>query len=249
MRLSLIFTFLSYEIKRAVARKKVLVLVAFLLLLDTLPYFALQHSASSLVPPELYPYVWVAGILIPQPLFMQFIAIFIAAGAMSEEYEQGTAELLMSKPVSKMEYVIGKFAGGYVLLLMILLLNSVVSLLSAYVTFGPQTALGVLPGAYLVLAYAAMLFYSLSFMMGELLRRSSLAYIFASATLFTSEIIGFYMTLIYNLTGNEFYRAAEIYLPTSPVSSLPSQYVISGLPSVCRISSPQCQAVQLCFFR
>ncbi len=230
MRASVIHSFLTYEIKRSLARKKVLVLVAFVLLLDTLPYYALATSASSLIPVALYPYVWIAGVLIPQPLFVQFVAIFIGAGAMSEEYEQGTAELLMSKPVSRMEYVTGKFLGGYVLLVLILALSSFVSLASSYLAFGTQLGLGVLPGAFLATAYAALLFFAISFMLGELLRRSSLAYIFASATLFTSVIIGGYAELIYNLTGNAFYKPVTIYLPTAPVDSLPVQYITSNLP-------------------
>ncbi len=230
MRASVIYSFLAYEIKRSLARKKVLVLVAFILLLDTLPYYALSTSASTLIPAALDPYVWIAGVLIPQPLFVQFVSIFIAAGAMSEEYEQGTAELLMSKPVSRMEYVTGKFLGGYLLLVLILALSSFVSLASSCLAFGTQLGLGILPGAFLSTVYAALLFFSVSFMLGELLRRSSLAYIFASATLFTSVIIGFYTQLIYSLTGNTFYKALQVYLPTAPVDSLPVQYVTSNLP-------------------
>lgn len=230
MRPSVVYAFLSYEIKRSVARKKVLVLVAFVLLLDTLPYYALATSASSLIPLSLYPYVWIAGVLIPQPLFFQFVAIFIAAGAMSEEYEAGTAELLMSKPVSRMEYIVGKFFGGYVLLLLILALSSCVSLVSAFLSFGTQLSLQILPGEFLVAAYAALLFFTMAFMLGELLRRSSLAYILSSAILFTSVIVGFYMGLIFTLTGNAFYRTVQMYLPTSPVNSLPVQYISENLP-------------------
>lgn len=231
MRLKVIYAFLAYEMKRSLARKKVLVLVAFLLLLDTLPYFALEQSASSFIPQSLYPYIWIAGVLIPQPLFIQFVAIFIGAGAMSEEYEQGTAELLLSKPVSKMEYVVGKFLGGYVLLVLILALSSAVSLVSAFLTFGTQLSLEILPGELLGTAFAALLFFALSFMFGELLRRSSLAYIFSSALLFTSLIVGFYLGLIFRLTGNAFYSTVQLYLPTEPVDSLPVQYVSANLPS------------------
>jgi len=230
MRPGVVYSFLTYEIKRSLARKKVLLLVAFVLLLDTVPYYALATSGASIIPSILYPYVWIAGILIPQPLFIPFVAIFIAAGAMSEEYEQGTAELLLSKPVSKMEYVVGKFSGGYTLLLLILLLSSGVSLISAYLAFGTQLSLEILPGAYVTVAFSSLLFFSVAFMVGELLRRSSLAYIFASALLFTSNILGFYMELIYRLTGNEFYHAVQIYLPTSPVDSLPVQYISTNLP-------------------
>ena len=231
IRPRIISTFALYEIKRALARRKVLILVVFVLLLDTLPYYALSTAGRDIIPSIVDPYVWIAGVLIPVPLFIPFIAIFIAAGAMSEEYEQGTAELLLSKPVSKMEYVTGKYLGGYVLLLLILLMSVIVSLISATVTFGTQSSLDILPGAFLAIAYSSLLFFSVAFMLGELLRRSSIAYILSSAVLFTSNILGVYLSLIYNRTGNVLYHNVQLYLPTSATESLPVQYITNSLLS------------------
>ena len=69
-------------------------------------------------------------------------------------------------------------------------------------------------------------------MLGELVRRSSLAYIFSSAVFFSSFIIRAYMDLIYNLTGKTIYRTVQIYLPTSPANSLPIQYASPLLPPI-----------------
>src|SRR5437762_8184512 len=110
-RPDVILSFVRYEIKRAIARRKVLALIAFTVLLDTLPYYALSTAGTTLIPGSAYPYIWVAGVFAVQPLFLNFTAILIAAGAMSEEYEQGTAELLLSKPVEKNDYFAGKFLG------------------------------------------------------------------------------------------------------------------------------------------
>jgi ABC-2 type transport system permease protein len=169
MRPSLVFTFLTYEIRRALARRKVLIFVAFTILLDTIPYYILSESHLTVIPVQDYPYLWVSGVFAPLTLFIQFIAIFIAAGAMSEEYEQGTAELLLSKPVSRTEYFVGKFLGGYILLFCIVALNACLSILAATATFGYQSSLGIIPGVVLVEAYASLLFYSISFMLGELI--------------------------------------------------------------------------------
>jgi ABC-2 type transport system permease protein len=222
---------MSYEIKRAIARKKVLALVAFTILLDTVPFYALSAAGTTLIPNSAYPYIWVAGILAVQPLFLNFTAILIAAGAMSEEYEQGTAELLLSKPVRRSDYFAGKFLGGYVLFLAILSLDMFLSISSAYTFFGAQSNLDILPGLFLTLAFSALVFYSLSFMLGELIRRSSLAYIFSSAVFFSSFIISSFMNLVYTLTGKEAYRTIQIILPTTPGSSLPIQYAIPRIPS------------------
>src|SRR5213593_1305895 len=231
-RVDIIISFIRYEMKRAIAKRKVLALLAFTILLDTFPYYALSTATNGtgFIPLAAYPYIWVAGVFGLQPLFLNFTAILIAAGAMSEEYEQGTAELLLSKPVERNDYFAGKFLGGYTLFLTILAFNIILSVASAFTFFGTQFGLEILPGLFLVQAFAALIFYSLAFMLGELLRRSSLAYIFSSAVFFSSFIISGYLGLIFSLTGKEFYRTVQIYLPTSPANSLPIQYASPLLP-------------------
>ena len=231
-RVDIIISFIRYEMKRAIAKRKVLALLAFTILLDTFPYYALSTATSGtgFIPLAAYPYIWVAGVFGLQPLFLNFTAILIAAGAMSEEYEQGTAELLLSKPVRRNDYFAGKFLGGFILFLIILAFNILLSVGSAFTFFGPQASLEILPGLFIVQAFSSLIFYSLAFMLGELVRRSSLAYIFSSAVFFASFIISGYLGLIFSLTGKEFYRTVQIYLPTSPANSLPVQYASPLLP-------------------
>ena len=153
-RSEVIYTFAQYEIGRAIARKKVLALVAFTILLGTLPYYALSAAGTTLIPNSVYPYIWVVGIFAVGPLFLNFTAILIAAGAMSEEYEQGTAELLLSKPVRRSDYFTGKFLGGYMLFLLILALNIFLSVASAFTFFGAQSNLYIIPGLFLAQAFS-----------------------------------------------------------------------------------------------
>lgn len=230
-RAEVIYTFAIYEVKRAIARKKVLALIIFTVLLNVLPYYALSAAGTTLIPNSVYPYIWVVGIFAVGPLFLNFTAILIAAGAMSEEYEQGTAELLLSKPVRRSDYFIGKFLGGFVLFLLILVLTLLLSVASAFTFFGVQNGLDIIPGLFFAQAFGSLAFYSLAFMLGELIRRSSLAYIFASAVFFSSYIIGAFMGIIYDITGLGVYRVVQIYLPTSPASALPIQYAFPKLPS------------------
>jgi ABC-2 type transport system permease protein len=231
MRASRVLTFARYEMRRAVARKKVLAIVALTILIDTAPYYALASTHTSLVPPPIHPYLWIVGVFVPQAFFLQFIALLIAAGSMSEEYEQGTAEVLLSKPVSRQEYFFGKFLGGYVLLIAIVVLNAMLSIASATFVFGPQVELQILPLTLVAQVFSALVFYSFAFMVGELMRRSSLSYILSSAVFFTSEIIVIYLTLIYSLTGDGIYKTASLYLPTSPVDSLPLLLAQPSFPS------------------
>jgi ABC-2 type transport system permease protein len=231
MRLARVLTFARYEIRRAVARKKVLAIVALTILIDTAPYYALASTHTALVPPPIHPYLWIVGVFVPQAFFLQFIALLIAAGSMSEEYEQGTAEVLLSKPVSRQEYFFGKFFGGYALLIGIVVLNALLSIASATFVFGPQVELQILPLTLASQVFSALVFYSFAFMVGELMRRSSLSYILSSAVFFTSEIIVIYLTLIYSLTGDNVYKVASLYLPTSPVDSLPLLLAEPSFPS------------------
>jgi len=231
MRAARVLTFAGYEIRRAVARKKVLAIVALTILIDTIPYYALASTHTSLVPPPMHPYLWIVGVFVPQAFFLQFIALLIAAGSMSEEYEQGTAEVLLSKPVSRQEYFFGKFLGGYGLLVAVVVMNAMLSIASATYVFGPQVELEILPLTLVSQVFSALVFYSFAFMVGELMRRSSLSYILSSAVFFTSEIIAIYLNLIYTLTGNGVYRLADLYLPTSPVDSLPLLLAQPSFPS------------------
>lgn len=139
---------------------------------------------------------------------------------MSEEYEAGTAELLLSKPVTKADYFAGKFLGGYALIVFIIGLNMVLSVISATLTFGPQLQLDTVPLVFVAESFGVLLFFGVGFMFGELVRRSSLAYIISSALFFTSEIFGIALTLIYTLTSIGFYRQVQLFLPTIPMSSL-----------------------------
>src|SRR5437879_11202648 len=108
-RIDVIVSFIRYQMKRTIAKRKVLALPAFTILLDTFPYYALSTATNGtgFIPLAAYPYIWVARVFGLQPLFLTFTAILIAAGAMSEESEQGTDELLISKPVRTDEYCDG----------------------------------------------------------------------------------------------------------------------------------------------
>ncbi|MDG6949636.1 MAG: ABC transporter permease [Nitrososphaerota archaeon] len=230
IRATRIFAFAAYEVRRALAKKKVLAVVAFTVLIDTVPYYILSTSGASLIPAELYPYLWTAGVIAPFALFIQFIAILIAAGAMSEEYEAGTAEILLAKPVSRTEFMIGKFLGGYLLLALLIVMNAALSVLAADWAFGPQAGLWTFPGVALLEIYSTALFFTVAFMIGELVRRSSLAYILSSALIVSSQIIGTYLSIAYELTGSKFYEMVHTYLPTTVAGSLPIQYEQSLLP-------------------
>ncbi len=151
-----------------------LVLVVVTILISTLPVVLLKSvNSGSIVPPADDPFIWVFGIFVVQGFFLPFTALLIAAGSMAEEYEQGTAEVLLSKPVTRDEFFAGKFSGGFLLITSVILLNAILSVTSATFLFGVQDALAVMPPVVLAQIYSALIFFSIAFMCGELVRRSS----------------------------------------------------------------------------
>jgi ABC-2 type transport system permease protein len=221
MRVQRVWAIALYEMRRAFARKKVLALVILTILIATVPYYLLKSANVPIFTPEQYSYLWVLGILIPNGFFIPFTALLIAAGSMAEEYEQGTAEILLSKPITRDEFIFGKYIGGVFLLQLVIILNAILSLSSATFTFGGQSSVDALPFTVASQALSSLVFYSIAFMAGELVRRSSLSYIIASAVYFASAIAGIYLRVIYQATQNAFYQTLNYYLPTSPVGSLP----------------------------
>lgn len=150
---------------------------------------------------------------------------------MSEEYESGTAELILSKPVTKSEYFLGKFLGGYVLIAFIILLNMVLAVISATITFGQQLVVGTLPTVLVAQVFVALLFFTVGFMFGEVVRRSSLSYIIAMSSIMASTVFGLTLSLIYSITNTALYQEVQRYLPTSVVGSIPLLLEKAHLPS------------------
>src|SRR2546428_14153468 len=102
-RIDVIVSFIRYEMKRAIAKRKVLALLAFTILLDTFPYYALSTATNGtgFIPLAAYPYICIAGVFVLPPLFLNFTAILIAAVANSEEVEEVSAELMIPEPIRR----------------------------------------------------------------------------------------------------------------------------------------------------
>jgi ABC-type transport system involved in multi-copper enzyme maturation permease subunit len=221
-----------YEIKRALARKKILALVILTIALSTLPYYLLYFSSTTvaIVPVDLYPYLWLAGVFVPETLFIQLVAILVAASAMSEEHEARTAELFLAKPVRKSEYFLGKFLGGYTIVAGVLALSAALSVTSATSTFGPQQGLYLIPSVLVLEIYSSLVFYSFAFMVGEVTRRTSLTYLISASIFAACQIVGTYIIQVFVLTGNGALNLVYTYLPSTSSSFLALRYALPRLP-------------------
>ena len=224
----------TYEWRRALAKKKLFVLVILVLALQVglfvlLYYFFTNPPHGFVGPPleEMKATMWLVGVLGLQSLFIPLIAIVIAGGSMSDEYEHGTADILLSKPITKIEYMIGKFVGGLSLLGFVIALTTTLGATLAYGLFGPQESIQIVPVIYLVLLYSNILFFSMTFMFSEVLRRTTLSMLAAIGIFVASGFISGILSMMHFMSGEQIYLEISKWLPTWS-ANLPS-FVASEL--------------------
>lgn len=229
---------ITYEWRRALAKKWLYALVILALALQV-GLFVLLYYFLTNPPPgftitgpsleEAKTSMWLVGVLGPQSLFIPLISIMIAGGSLSEEYERGTADILLSKPITKIEYMTGKFLGGLSLLGFVIALTTALGAILAYGFFGPQESIQFVPVIYLVLLYSNMLFFSMAFMFSEVIRRTTLSILAVIGILVASSFIGGILSTMYYISGREqLYLEISKWLPNWSVSNLPS-FVASKL--------------------
>ena len=224
----------GYEWNRAIAKKKVLALVILAVAFQTLVIVGLYeyyHSPSFGV----YRYTgfeWISTVLGAgsQSFFVPLIAIIVAGGSMSEEYEHGTADILLSKPISRIEYMFGKFLGGFSLLAMVEALITSVGVVLSIGFFGGQSDLQFAPLMFLAIAYSSLIFFCLSFMFSEVFRGTTVAMLLAFTIYFASLVLSPILDFLYGTVARAVPTWAATGFPSLLLSEL-INLVSSPLPS------------------
>jgi ABC-2 type transport system permease protein len=181
----------GYEWRRAIAKKWVLALIILAIVFQTLVIvgtYEASRTVGIMILGGFKGLMWIVAVS-DGALFVQLIAIVVGGGSMSEEYEHGTADVLLSKPVTRSEYIFGKFLGGLSLLAMFEALTTLVAGALSLVFFGAQSYLQFAPIMFLAIAYSSLIFYCISFTFSELFRGTTLAILLAFAILIASSII------------------------------------------------------------
>lgn len=214
----------GYEWRRAIAKKSVLTLIILAIVFQTLIMVVVSRFTADtmFLTDEDKPFMWIYSVLQGQGFFIPLIAIIIAGGSMSEEYEHGTADILLSKPITKVEYMSGKFLGGFSLLALVEALPTIVGVVLAVWFFGPQNGLQYVPLLFLAIVYSSLIFFCLSFMFSEVLRRGTLAILIAFAILIASSIISQLLASLYGMTDEYLYFYLSRGIPTWGASYFPS---------------------------
>jgi len=230
----------GYEWRRAIAKKSVLTLIILAIAFQTLIMVVFSRfGATMFLTDEDKSFMWIYSVLQGQGFFIPLIAIVIAGGSMSEEYEHGTADILLSKPITRVEYMSGKFLGGFSLLALVEALPTVVGVVLAVWFFGPQNSLQYVPLLFLAIVYSSLIFFCLSFMFSEVLRRSTLAILIAFAILIASSIISQLLASLYMITGEYLHFYLSRGIPTWGASYFPSLLIkeLMTLPSTAFFAS------------
>jgi len=213
----------GYEWRRALAKKKILALMILTIAFQTLVMVVFsQLVVGVFFMIESMSFMWILGVLVGQGLFVPLIAIIVAGGSMSEEYEHGTADILLSKPVTRVEYMSGKFLGGLSLLAMVEALITFVGVVLSLWFFGAQSGLQFAPLMFLAIVYSSLIFFCLSFMFSEVFRGSTLAMLAAFGVLIASNVISPFLAMLYSTTGQQSYIYLIKGIPTWAATNFPS---------------------------
>ena len=219
---------IGYEWRRALAKKKFLALVILVFAVQITVFVVFNHLLTN--PPlgleipleQIKPLMWTLEVLAPQGFFTVLIAIMIGGGSMSEEYEHGTADIILSKPISRIEYVAGKYLGGLSLFSFVMGLTTVLGVALSIAFFSPQESLQFVPHIYLAVVYSNLIFLSLAFMFGEVFRRTTLALLSAIGVFIASNVIRGILTAVHMITQQQIYLDASKWLPDWCVSNFPN---------------------------
>ncbi len=227
-----IATIVSYEWKRALAKKWFFTLVILAFATQVLIFVVFNYLFTNPppgMPSELLegleqtkPFMWTVEVLTPQGFFMSLIVIMIAGGSMSEEYEHGTSDIILSKPITKLEYMIGKYLGGLSLLSFVAALTTILGAILAVAFFSPQKSLQFIPHIYLAIVYSNLVFLSLAFMFSEVFRRTTLSYFSAIGVFIASMVISGVLSAVYGFTREQLYLDVSKLLPNWGASNFPS---------------------------
>jgi ABC-2 type transport system permease protein len=213
----------GYEWRRALAKKKILALIILAIAFQTLIMVVFsQFVGTMFLTNEAMSFMWIFGVLQGQGLFVQLIAIITAGGSMSEEYEHGTADILLSKPITRVEYMSGKFLGGFSLLAMVEALTTFVGVVLSLWFFGAQSGLQFAPLMFLAIVYSSLIFFCLSFMFSEVFRGSTLAMLIAFGILIASSVISPILAALYSMSGQYLYVYLSRGIPTWAATNFPS---------------------------
>ncbi|MDW7977220.1 MAG: hypothetical protein RMH74_00275 [Candidatus Caldarchaeum sp.] len=96
----------EYEMRRSLARKRIIMLLSTTFLLQVGIYLVLTRLPSRFVDP-FTAHAWMIGVLAPSTALVHVLALTVGASTSAEEYEAGTADYWFTRPLSRHVYFLG----------------------------------------------------------------------------------------------------------------------------------------------
>ncbi len=218
----------NYELRRVLAKKRILVLVAAVFLTEAGLYLVISRLPPSLLGP-VSPYVWVLGVLAPTLGLLQVTSLMVGSTVFSDEYEAGTSDFWLTRPVSRTEYYIGKALGGLALILCIVSAYIAFSVGIAWFVFGPQNRLDLLLTTFPASVASALPFYAIGLAFSEVLRRGMMATILSGLTFFGSYIFESYANAVATFSNDRALLELTQFLPTWGSVRITTDVLVQGL--------------------
>jgi len=206
-----------YEIRRALARRKVLAGILLVTASQALGLYGFSEiirvTATRNMPvrpdPEL---AWLFTYFLPSYL-LSGLASLIASGMFSEEFEKGTSETLFTKPASRAEVLVGKILGGYILQAAFTCFLMALSIFTSTAFFGPQLYLDMAPAILAANIYSNTVFFSLAVSLSAFTRNTLISSAAPIALLVFLPFVSGLLIFLERSTGGEYSVIARM-LPT-----------------------------------
>jgi ABC-2 type transport system permease protein len=218
----------GYELRRVVVKKRILVLIAAVFLTEAGLYLVITRLPPQLLGP-VSPYVWVLGVLAPTLGLLQVTSLMVGSTVFSDEYEAGTSDFWLTRPVSRTEYYIGKALGGLALILCIVSAYIAFSVGIAWFVFGPQNRLDLLLTSFPASVASALPFYAIGLAFSEVLRRGMMATILSGLTFFGSYIFESYANAVATFSNDRALLELTQFLPTWGSVRITTDVLVQGL--------------------
>lgn len=233
-----------YEIRRALARKKVLagvLLIAASQILSVYAYSEILRLARGMgfpIAPE-PSLAWIFSYFLPSYL-LSGLAALIASGSFSEEFEKGHSELLFTKPATRLEIFLGKLLGGYLLQALFTLTFLSLSIIASSIVFGRQGSLDLAPRILAANVYSNTVFFSIAMALSVLSKNTLISSTIPIALLLFLPFVSGVLVFLERATGASYSLIVRL-LPTwganlqayvIPMDILQRAFVVSPLIQV-----------------
>ncbi len=218
----------GYELRRVVVKKRILVLIAAVFLTEAGLYLVITRLPPQLLGP-LHPYAWVPGVIAPTLGLLQITSLMVGSTVFSDEYEAGTSDFWLTRPISRTEYYIGKVLGGLALILCIVSAYIAFSVGIAWFVFGPQRRLDLLLTSFPASVASALPVYAIALAFSEALRRGMIATILSGITFFGSYIFESYANVVATFSNDKTLLELIRFLPTWGSVRITTDVLAQGL--------------------